>query len=195
MRKNILFTLFYFMLAGSIFAQKNEEMTVYTFQQHKSEHTNPEKNRTTVLVSGTQGDKVVNVKMVTTPLGIIELELNDTLIATDKITNYQVLTNFISDYAEMPRQALAKEEIPTEEPPKEVDYKDDINNAIIAEMIEDEFITAETRVYDIVIAYDKMFFNGTKQSDEISKRYRALYEDISGKTLRPTTYFHMSQSL
>ena len=125
MRKNILFTLFCLIMASSIFAQKNEEMKVYTFQQYKSEHTNPEKNRTTVLVSGTQHDVVINVKMVTTPLGILELELNDVSIATAEISNYQVLTDYILDYSEMPRQTVAKEEIPGEEPPKEVDYKDD----------------------------------------------------------------------
>jgi hypothetical protein len=183
------------MLAGSIFAQKNEEMEIYTFQQYKSEHTNPEKNKTTVLVSGTQGDEVVNVKMVTTPLGIMELHLNDNQISTDEISNYQVLTDFILDYAEMPRQMVAKEETRIEKPSKEVGDKDDINGAIIAEMMKDELITEETNVYDILIAYDKMFFNGKKQSDEMAKRYRALYERISGKTLKPTTYFNMSQSL
>ena len=195
MIKNTLFTLLCLLFAGSIFAQKNEKMDIHTFQQYKSEHTNPEKNRTTLLISGVQNDEVLNLKMVTTNLGITELELNDISIVTDEIRNYKVLTDFILDYAEMPRQTVAKEEIIVDKSPKEVDYKGDINGAIIAELIKDEFITEETNVYDVVIAYDKMFFNGQKQSDAISKRYRALYEKLSGKTLKPTTYFHMSQSL
>ena len=195
MKKNFLFTLFCLMLAGSIFAQKNEEMTVYTFQQYKSEHSKPEKNKTTLLVSGTQGDEVINLKMVTTPLGIVELHLNDKPIDIDEISNYQVLTDFVLAYAEMPVQTVAKKEDLVEEAPKKVEYKDEVNGPIIAEMQKDGLITEDTEVYDVVIAYDKMFFNGQKQSDEMAKRYRVLYERLSGKTLKPTTYFHMSQSL
>lgn len=195
MKKNILFTVFCFIIASSVFAQKNEEMTVYTFQQYKSEHSNPEKNKTTLLASGTQGDDVIQLKMVTSPLGIIELHLNNKPIDIDEIGNYKVLTDFILKYADMPVQTAAKKEEVVEEAPKEVKYKDEINGPIIREMIKDELITEDTDVYDVVIAYDKMFFNGKKQTEEMAKRYRALYERLSGKTLKPTTYYHMSQSL
>ncbi len=83
-------------------------MDVHTFQQHKSEHTKPEKNKTTILISGVQADSVLNVKMVTTPEGIVELKINDVEIPADQISKHQRLTDFISDYAKMPRSKVAK---------------------------------------------------------------------------------------
>jgi hypothetical protein len=195
MKGLILITLASLLTATTIIAQKNEAMTVYTFQEYKSEHSDPDKNKTTVLVSGTQGDEVLRVKMVTSTRGILELYLNDKTVAYDAIGDYKILTDYIADYAEMPRPEVAEEAIPKEEAPKEVKYNEPVNGAIIAEMRKDELITEDTDVYDIVIAYNKMYFNGKEQSEEMSKRYKTLYESISGIILTPTTYYHLSQSL
>ena len=174
-------------------AQENAPMEIYTFQQYKSEHSKPEKNKTTIMVSGTQGDKVINVKVVTTPNGMVELVINDNEITTEEMANFQKLTDCITDYAEMPRSKAAPK-IPEPEEPKQVEFSD-VNDYIIAELKKDKLITAETKVFDVVIAYDKMFFNGKAQTAEMSKKYKVLYEEKSGKKIERTTYYHFSQTL
>jgi hypothetical protein len=50
-------------------------------------------------------------------------------------------------------------------------------------------------VYDLMILYEKMYFNGKQQSAEMAKRYKALYEDLSGVKIQRTTFYHLSQTL
>ena len=61
--------------------------------------------------------------------------------------------------------------------------------------IEDKLIEEDTQVYDLMILYDKMYFNAKQQSAEMAKRYKALYEDLSGIKIERTTFYHLSQSL
>jgi len=175
------------------YAQDSSEvMKVYSFQEYSSEHTNPEKNRNTYFMSGTQADTVLNITMVSTPRGIIELKINNIAIEHDKIKDYQILTDFIYDYAKTPRSKVASKE--DKNVPKKIEPKT-TNDIIVTELIKDGLMTEETRVYDVLIGYDKMFFNGKKQSDAFSKKYRALYEKHAKTKLQPTTYFQMSQTL
>lgn len=182
-----------------LFAQKNEPMEIYTFQQHQSEHTNPEKNKTTTFVSGTQDNKVVNVTVVRTATGsIAELTINKTVIAADDFVKYQELTNYIAAYADTPREQVTLEEVKkakADETIKEVAYRKDLNDALIAELLKDELIEEDTEVYDLMILFDKMYFNGKQQTEEMAKRYKDLYESLSGVKIERTTFYHLSQTL
>lgn len=181
------------LFVGNAVAQE-AVMEIYTFQQYKSEHTKPEKNRTTLFASGTQGDKVINVKIITSPKGIVELEINKEDIPADKIAEYKELTDFIADYAKMPRPKVAEKEIPKSAEAKKVEYKN-VNDLLIGHLKADKILAEDAQVFDVMITYDKMFFNGKQQEDEVFKRYKKLYEEKSGKKIERTAYYHFSQTL
>lgn len=189
------FATFFFCFFGFLtitFAQDSSAvMKIYYFQSYSSEHTDPDKNRYTFFVSGTQGDSVLNITMITSPKGIVQLKINNVDIPKTEIVDYQELTDFIYDYAKMPKKAVAKEE---KNVPKKIN-KQTLNEIIIEELIKDGIMAKDTKVYDLVIGYDKMFYNGKRQSDAHSKKYKKLYENQSGTKLQPTTYYHVSQTL
>lgn len=184
----------FLLVAASSFAQNEPVMEVYTFQQHKTENSDPKKNRTTIFISGIQSDTVIDVKMVTSQEGILELRINGKNIPNNAIANHQNLTDFIADYAKMPRKKVAPADIPTTAPPKQVPYNN-VNDWIIAELKADGLIGEDTNVFDVVISYDKMFFNGKEQSADLFKKYKKIYEEKSGRKIERTTYYHLSQTL
>jgi hypothetical protein len=185
--------------ALALHGQKNETMEIYTFQQHKIEHTNPEKNKTTIFVSGMQDEKVINITLVKMKEAVTELTINYQEIETAKLTDYQILTDYILDYADTPREEATLEEVITEkggeEQIKKGVYNKVMNDALIAELLKDKLIEEDTQVYDLMILYEKMYFNGKQQSAEMAKRYKALYEDLSGVKIQRTTFYHLSQTL
>lgn len=191
--KNFYSILVLLLFVSNAIAQE-AVMEIYTFQQYKSEHTKPEKNRTTLFASGTQGDKVINVKIVTSPKGIVELEINKEDIPTEKMAEYKELTDFIADYAKMPRPAVAKKEIPKTTEAKKVEYSN-VNDLLVGHLKADKILEEDAQVFDVMITYDKMFFNGKQQADEVAKKYKELYEEKSGRTIERTTYYHFSQTL
>lgn len=190
-----LMTLSVFALHG----QKNASMEIYTFQKHEVEHSNPEQNKTRIFVSGMQDDKIVNVTLVKTKGVVSGLTINDQEIETAQLNDYQLLIDCIVDYVNTPREEVTLEEVKKtkkgEDKIKEVAYNKALNDKLIAELLADELIEEDTQVYDLMILYDKMYFNGKQQDAEMAKRYKLLYEELSGIKIERTTFYHLSQTL
>lgn len=190
--KTYILILISFVCSYSIFAQSNM-IDVHTYNKYTSEHsTKPELKRTTVFISGTKNNDVITIKMVTSSQGIIELRIDEVDIPYDKIKGYKELTDFVADYAEMPRPKVA--EMPKAATGKFEEYKS-VNDILIDELKKDGFIKEGDQVFDVMISFDKFYFNGKAQDVKHFAKYKQLYEAHSGKKLTPITYYHFSQSL
>lgn len=157
----------------------------------------------TIRSYGTQGDENLRVEIIIDPKNTVKkLIVNDKKVMPLMFKEYRILTDYVINYADTERelekpQANAIVKVVGQNLTEKLTENDKklLLDTIKKELIGDEMLSDESQPFDFSLTGNDLFFNGTRQTNEVFKKYKNLYDRLANIQLSKTTYFQITQTL
>lgn len=152
---------------------------------------------------GTQKGEELNVEIiVNTKNAVKELIVNEKKIMPLMFKEYQILTDYVINYADTERalekpKANAVVKVVGQNLTEKLTESEKLTllENVQKELINDGMLADESEPFDFSMTGNYLFFNGERQDGNIFNKYKEIYDKLCDIPLSKTTYFQITQTL